>query len=40
VAKLGDTVATVFEAKLGETVATGFEAKAGETIPVVLRPNN
>jgi hypothetical protein len=40
VAKLGDTVATVFEAKLGETVATGFEAKAGETILVVLRPNN
>jgi hypothetical protein len=29
-----------FEAKLGETVATSFEAKPAKTVRVVLRPNH
>jgi hypothetical protein len=51
-AKLGETIATCFEAKpaktiaagfeakLLETVTTGFEAKPVKTIRVVLRPNH
>jgi hypothetical protein len=52
VAKLGETIATCFEAKptktvaagfeakLVETVATGFEVKLMKTVRVVLRPNH
>jgi hypothetical protein len=37
--KLGENVATRFEAKLEKTVATGFEAKPAKTIAAGLRPN-
>jgi hypothetical protein len=35
-----ETWATGFEVKLGETVATDFEAKPKKTVRVVLRPNH
>jgi hypothetical protein len=50
--KLGETIATSFEAKLKKTVATGFEAKPAKTVAagfeakllgtvrMVLRPNH